>query len=521
MDQNKKNIVVIPISTLPLQSNKKIIKDSSKEFSLIHVFRKKRIKEPVRVSVLRKSKWIDGVIGDGSSGIYYHQQEPVLKWMLYHKDKIDTVILLCTNETKIERRFRIQCRGNEYKDVSMSSCDFLKSRFSDESLEWACVDIEEDREKTVSDLVKRLDSLKESTDDRIDVSFVMHGGFRDLQNVVDDVLDLIKMRDNVDVQRYTVEYDQSKRIGIVKQPEEIGLELFFAGLKEFLHTGRGEGLVEFFNSKEGGEKKNISDKIIAISDAIALCDMVQFEKGLDDLYDEFSEDKMEDDTISGLFVQYIKSDYGDILDKTRRTAINEIKWCIRKGFLQQALTLIESRMVDEMNNTLFRINWSWTPKDYDGSLEELIIENKKSIGMKWKENGNVLIEAWANDSFGKKGKQPFYKIQTVAYDSNDLSRFMNRIKSLRLRDQISICIKKKEKNELLGTVEIGDDEGIELFCDKKKLSTLIYLHMWIKEQRNQSNHGSNYRRRDSVESVTKVLNEYVRLFEELKIESLK
>ena len=45
----------------------------------------------------------------------------------------------------------------------------------------------------------------------------------------------------------------------------------------------------------------------------------------------------------------IRDSYGDeLLDNSKRKTINEIKWCIEKDFIQQALTLVESKMPKEI-----------------------------------------------------------------------------------------------------------------------------------------------------------------------------
>lgn len=50
-----------------------------------------------------------------------------------------------------------------------------------------------------------------------------------------------------------------------------------------------------------------------------------------------------------LFQDLIRDSYGDeLLDNSKRKTINEIKWCIEKDFIQQALTLVESKMPKEI-----------------------------------------------------------------------------------------------------------------------------------------------------------------------------
>ena len=55
------------------------------------------------------------------------------------------------------------------------------------------------------------------------------------------------------------------------------------------------------------------------------------------------------DQYLALFQSLITDSYGDrLLDNRNRRVIDEIEWCIKKGFIQQALTLLESKMPAEI-----------------------------------------------------------------------------------------------------------------------------------------------------------------------------
>lgn len=61
----------------------------------------------------------------------------------------------------------------------------------------------------------------------------------------------------------------------------------------------------------------------------------------------------ETDTMLSIFSEYIRRDYGELLDRNRRTPVQIIKRCTEKGLLQQALTFAESLMPAFIMNSGF------------------------------------------------------------------------------------------------------------------------------------------------------------------------
>ena len=67
----------------------------------------------------------------------------------------------------------------------------------------------------------------------------------------------------------------------------------------------------------------------------------------------------------------IRDSYGDeLLDNSKRKTINEIKWCIEKDFIQQALTLVESKMPKE----IIEHNFLYCKELFDVTPSEVKIE---------------------------------------------------------------------------------------------------------------------------------------------------
>ena len=75
--------------------------------------------------------------------------------------------------------------------------------------------------------------------------------------------------------------------------------------------------------------------------------MSAFQKSLEDMSNWLNNREIKQDSLLELFIKNIRMDYGVLL-KEDHDVIDEIQWCLTKGYLQQALTLIESKMPEEL-----------------------------------------------------------------------------------------------------------------------------------------------------------------------------
>ncbi len=85
---------------------------------------------------------------------------------------------------------------------------------------------------------------------------------------------------------------------------------------------------------------------------ISLCDIADIERGIRNLRNELNNNsgQLGDSPIENLFsivVESVKRDFGSLLDYNSNHFIELVKWTYRKGFLQQALTLVESRAPED------------------------------------------------------------------------------------------------------------------------------------------------------------------------------
>lgn len=295
--------------------------------------------------------------GKEYTGIY--QLDPVPKMLAdqlsQEQEYLDKIILLATDPT-----------FEEEKDVSITYLDGKKTLYHGTELQYFIsqiesymnpnIDLEEkfivvpvdprNIERGISDTIDKLREIK-----NIRLYLDTHGGFREIFLVAEAVISLLKI-DKIEVQGiYGIEYGQEKRI--VDARSGFHIFDFVAGMNEFMNYGRSNSLEDFFRNNMDTDpqismqQENLLLCIKKISEGIQLCSIFAFEQGLDELTKYYKkrdlQKELRNHSYLFLFAENIKDDYGNLL-KSERTVIDEIEWCMKKGFYQQVLTLIESRV---------------------------------------------------------------------------------------------------------------------------------------------------------------------------------
>lgn len=150
--------------------------------------------------------------------------------------------------------------------------------------------------------------------------------------------------------------------------------------------------------------RKLAETIQKISEAIRLCDMDGFDKELlefkklaEERYDNL-EQKTEfiafdsKKTPMDIVFEDIYRDYEKILpslsnrNQKQSNYIEKIRWCVKKGFIQQALTIVESQMPTVILDS-GKLDFSWEKRvvlkcsgKEDLISIEAVIEKKKILG---------------------------------------------------------------------------------------------------------------------------------------------
>lgn len=298
--------------------------------------------------------WEDGTT---YSGIY--QLDPVPKMLSAQlkkeQDSLDKIILLCTRAT-LENREKVNIsylddrkpeifEGTAFDYFKVQTEPYMNPCVKEKFLTVVIDPL--DLEKGITDTIQK---LREIQDPRLYID--THGGFREVFLIAEAVSSLLKI-EGIDVKGiYGIQYGKENKI--IDGSQGFQIFDFVSGMNEFINYGRIDSLERFLNTRmqydiRGKQwQTDLIQCIRKISEGIQLCNIPVFEQGLEELTSFFemmepSDEISEAGTYLSIFIDNIKKDYGMLLTRNR-TVVDEIVWCMRKGFYQQVLTLVESRI---------------------------------------------------------------------------------------------------------------------------------------------------------------------------------
>lgn len=323
-----------------------------------------------------------------------YQMEPVPA-LLKHMNKFpDKIIVFCTSDT-MERTKDIRLDGrkvisSEDPSHGVSPLEYFMHCINTvQPTQFEVIKLEGNdashgsRTSTIVEPIRQaLNALQESHSkeqkEQPEIFVDIHGGPRDTQQIVSGLLYLAGVEgiiidpENV----YSADYYFKDGYGVIRNSgETLHIFDFVSGMNELVNDGRvvmlngkntpqkssvpssaagyqpivkkKKGRPASPDSSDGITDPQIVDSLNTIAESIQLCNIYAFEKGLADLgrkleLYESAENKAEKGYLS-LYLKKIRDDYSAVI-APEHTVLDEIEWCLKKGFYQQMLTLIESKM---------------------------------------------------------------------------------------------------------------------------------------------------------------------------------
>ena len=139
--------------------------------------------------------------------------------------------------------------------------------------------------------------------------------------------------------------------------ERYQISRLFTAVSVFLEYGKADPLDRYWN-EIGEEDLQISSMIYGmkrIDNALSLCDIVELEKGIEQLKqvinmedrDHLSDNLKFNGKVFHIIKEGLARDYGNLLVTEKPDLLDLLKWCQRKKLYQQALTIIESRAPED------------------------------------------------------------------------------------------------------------------------------------------------------------------------------
>ncbi len=286
------------------------------------------------------------------SGEYFCQQEPFPMRLRQELCGGGEIIMLTTEAARAETKVVFQD-----ETLQTSPMDFFIARVRSvpglETIRFQAVDLDEKSPETaIREVVEHLRSIKmQGAVPRVYLG--TNGGLRGIQLILEAILSLLSLEGI----RVEPEYVWSMRQlsggewELYSGAAEFRIFDFAAGISEFLLHGRMDSLESFLRTNPGhmedGVTAELLDGLREVSEGIQFCSTKTYEAGLDRLTAFFREERPIGDPYAEMFRASIRDDFGPLLREGRRV-LDEVLWCWRKGFYQQAFTLVESALPREL-----------------------------------------------------------------------------------------------------------------------------------------------------------------------------
>ena len=477
-----------------------------------------------------------------------YQLDPVVKMLatvLADKNQtLDKIVMLCTSDTQKEVKLKT---AETEEIISISPLEYFKNQIrnymnpnleDEERFVPITINITSPFEG-IQDVINTLRSIQNS-EKELTLYLDTHGGLRGVQRILEATVSLLKV-ENINVEEaFSIEFSNSQRL-ISLETENMKIFDFVSGINEFLACGRADTLMNYINSQKKipAHDKSFVNAILDVTNGIQWCCVPAFETGLKTLQTYFKNEKTASANISEHETSYleiykndIKQDYKNLLS-SKSTVADEINWCLQKGFYQQALTLIETRisflLIEQWH--VFKINESYKTIKENNTICYDIQDGKEPVTLNELFNA-YLYKIIKPDNGSRRFKSDFLFIQPDDFSSlffsytgennNYLSikDFYSRMYDLnkipKVRSFKSLLIKASESAQLPKRRRAPNCISLssELTVDEDLLLAILILHKALKEARNAMSHVSD----DFIyilNSISIVLRHYIKWIEEL------
>lgn len=185
------------------------------------------------------------------------------------------------------------------------------------------------------------------------------GGMRHINMMMLDVIRLLEYS-GVKIEKLLYSNLTTRRV------EELNdiYDLFqlISGVEEFVNFGSVEALNKYYDAnadkfKKSDALKKLTDAMNNFAKSIKLCRYGDFKKAIEKLHDAINDFKSDPQNLHDIFmarlIEKIREKY-DLLISTRgEDDIKIIRWCLKHGYLQQALTLYTERIPEYLGNQHF------------------------------------------------------------------------------------------------------------------------------------------------------------------------
>ncbi len=332
----------------------------------------------------------------------------------------------------------------------------------------------------------------------------MQGARRNDTFVINAALNMLEMSGIYVRQSVAIDYDRDNNgegrfNHIVDTTTNDQIFEMVSGLNEFKRTGRGDtlyNLVDTWGSKRPFHlksflraEKDVIEKIKDISDAISICDVEKFDESLGKFnitYKEYIKNYDENKDANPLFKTIVDdlykeyTRYGLINEESTEIKISPMKqiyWCLKKGLYQQALTIIEARIPNDMveNSVVYY-------KD-NGNTIKTLLNDAYSPDKKWLNGVPKYTYVPDNNDNFLYFKEKYINYVWINYAIHSPNSKKNKPEAERNYEKGLVLFNRKFQKQYEKINEIQKNYKLN-----EQLSNVLLEYQELKSYRNDVNH---------------------------------
>lgn len=210
--------------------------------------------------------------------------------------------------------------------------------------------------ESVAKMAKRIqDFVKSISGERVILHVDLTGGMRSVNMMMLDVVRLLEYS-GVEIGHLLYsKYDRHRKCGTVEELGNIyALFQLISGAEEFVRFGSAKALGDFYAGRaQSDQLKRLLRAMERFADEIKLCHYGQLRDAIIELHDavrDFDSGIGSDvqELLMGRLISRIRKEYGQLIALRDLDDVRVIRWCVRNGYMQQALTLYTERIPEYM-----------------------------------------------------------------------------------------------------------------------------------------------------------------------------
>ena len=408
------------------------------------------------------------------------------------------------------------------------------------------VDLMNGAAENISGIVGEVYSTGEEADN-IELYIDMQGGSRTDSYVMNAVFSILTNEKEGRVKNRQViatKYEiRNFANEIVDEYNRYRITDLISGMNAFIQYGKAKQIQQYIKGKECSKRlTKLVDNMVRINQSITINDVDELEDAISELKALFRMEKKQDndnndtEEVFSIMEDIIERDYGNLLvfDGVKIDTAELILWCVRKQFILQALTLVESRLPD----MLWETKIVYSPET--GKLNELKENgwlNDYVKGIKGKNTkkieredtlGHFLFKIYSGILEERliKKRVPRAEFNTQYKDSrgvkrkfNPAEKYISNISFLlnELDPDTAYCAKPEYGNELVKIMTETKDES--------SLEEIVQLYFVLSYERNRIVHAIEDEERPiwDLERISRSINRCIKLYKTMrqKIEEIE